>query len=363
MLVSPAFLFRIERDPAGAAPVTAYRISDNELASRLSYFLWSSLPDDPLLELAEHAKLRNPEELERQVRRMLADPRSAAFVSNFGGQWLYLRNVRSLSPNTRLFPDFDAELRQALQQETALFFESMLREDRSVLDLLDADYTFLNERLAQHYGIPNIYGSHFRRVKVTDENRRGLLGQGSILAVTSRANRTAPVLRGKWVLENLLGTPPPPPPPDVPALSEKQADVQELTMRQRMEAHRSNPGCASCHTQMDPIGFALENFDAVGKWRATDGKTALDVSGVLPDGTRFQGPTELRKVLLARREQFARTVTEKLLTYALGRELGDYDMPAVRKVLAEAAPGGYRWSSLILDVIKSVPFQMRSSQP
>lgn len=362
ILISPAFLFRIERDPSGTSPSTTYPVSGLDLASRLSFFLWSSIPDDTLLKAAERGDLKNPEKLESHVRRMLTDRRSRSLVSNFAGQWLYLRNVPSVTPNNRLFPDFDTELRAAFLKETELFFESMLRDDRGVAELLDADYTFLNERLAQHYGIPDVFGSHFRRVPLSDEKRRGLLGHGSILTVTSRANRTAPVLRGKWVLENLLGTPPPPPPPDVPALSEKPADVQEMTMRQRMEAHRTNPGCASCHAQMDPIGFALENFDAVGRWRTSEGRSAIDGSGVLPDGTRFQGPAELRRILLGRRDQIARTVTEKLMTYALGRELDSYDMPAVRKILAEAAPGGYRWSSLILGVIRSVPFQMRRSQ-
>ncbi|MCZ6877194.1 MAG: DUF1592 domain-containing protein [Acidobacteria bacterium] len=363
LLVSPGFLFRIERDPPDIEPDTAYQVSDLELASRLSFFLWSSIPDDPLLEVVESGNLRDPGVLQQQIGRMMADRRSQALVNNFAGQWLYLRNLRLVSPNTGVYPEFDDELRQALRQETELFFNSMLREDHSVLDLLDADYTFLNERLARHYGIPNIYGSHFRRVRLADQNRHGLLGQGSFLTVTSRANRTAPVLRGKWVLENLLGTPPPPPPPEVPALNEKREEVQDLTMRQRIEAHRSNPACASCHAQMDPIGFALENFDGVGRWRTTEGGRTIDASGVLPDGTRFQGPAELRKVLLSRSEQVVQTVTEKLLTYALGREVESYDMPAVRKILREAALSDYRWSFLIAGVIESVPFQMRRSQP
>ena len=363
ILVSPGFLFRIEQDPPDIAPNTAYQVSDLELASRLSFFLWSSIPDDPLLEVVEQGNLREPEVLQQQIRRMLADRRSQALVNNFAGQWLYLRNLSLVSPNTGVYPEFDDELRQALRQETELLFNSMLREDRSVLELLDADYTFLNERLARHYGIPDIHGSHFRRVQLADQNRHGLLGQGSFLTVTSRANRTAPVLRGKWVLENLLGTPPPPPPPDVPALNEKREEVQDLTMRQRIEAHRSNPACASCHAQMDPIGFSLENFDGVGRWRATEGGETLDVSGVLPDGTRFQGPAELRAILLSRSEQVVQTVTEKLLTYSLGREVEFYDMPAVRKILREAALSDYRWSSLIAGVIESVPFQMRRSQP
>ncbi len=363
LLVSPGFLFRIERDPSGVAANTAYRVSDLDLASRLSFFLWSSIPDETLLEAAKEGRLSNPEVLQEQVGRMLDDSRSKALVTSFARQWLYLRNVALRVPNTRIYMDFDDELRQAFQQETELFFESMLREDRSVTDMLDADYTFVNQRLAEHYGIPDIYGSHFRRVTLTDENRRGLLGQGSFLLVTSRANRTAPVLRGKWVLENLLGTPPPPPPPNVPALNEKTGEIGNMTMRQRTEAHRANPVCASCHIRMDPIGFALENFDGVGRFRTTERGTAIDVSGELPDGTRFNGPVELRKALLERQEQLAQTVTEKLFTYALGREVEAYDMPAVRTILREAAPGGYRWSSLISGVIQSVPFQMRRSQP
>jgi hypothetical protein len=301
--------------------------------------------------------------LEQQVDRMLADRRAAALVDNFAGQWLHLRNLRNWRPSAREFPDFDGELRQALQQETELFFKSMLREDRSVLDLLSADYTFLNERLARHYGIPNIYGSSFRRVTLHDENRKGLLGKGSILTVTSRANRTSPVLRGKWVLANLLGTPPLPPPPEIPPLNEKKEEVGGLTMRQRMQEHQANPVCASCHAGMDPIGFALENFDAIGKWRATEGKAPIDATGTLLDGTRFEGSAGLQEVLLSRPEQFVQTVTKKLFTYALGRELEYYDDPAVRKILQEAAPGGYRWSSLISGVIESKTFQMRRSQP
>ena len=361
ILAGPEFLFRVERDPENVPPDTAYPVSDLDLASRLSFFLWSSIPDDQLLDLAEAGRLKDPAVLEQQVRRMLADYRSSALVDNFAGQWLYLRNLRSWRPSVREFPDFDGELRQALQQETELFFKSMLREDRSVLELLSADYTFLNERLARHYGIPDVYGSSFRRVTLRDENRRGLLGQGSILTVTSRVNRTSPVLRGKWVLANLLGTPPLPPPPDIPPLNEKKEEVGGLTMRQRMQAHQSNPVCASCHAGMDPIGFALENFDAVGKWRTSEGGAPIDASGTLPDGTQFEGPAGLRKVLLSRPQQFVQTATEKLFTYALGRELEYYDAPTVRKILREAAPGGYRWSSLILGIIKSTPFQMRRS--
>ena len=364
LLVSPEFLFRIERDPVGAAPGTGYRLNDVELASRLSFFLWSSIPDDELLDVAVRGQLKNPEVLELQVHRMLADPRSRALANNFAGQWLYLRNVRSAMPDVAEYPDFDENLREAFEQETGLFFESMLREDRSVLDLLSADYTFLNERLAKHYGIPGIYGSHLRRVTLSDENRKGLLGQGSILMVTSYANRTSPTIRGKWLLENVLGAPPPPPPPNVPSLMDRGEDGKILSVREQMEKHRANPACAVCHKAMDPLGFALENFDAIGKWRSTSGaaNTPVDASGVLPDGTKFNGPAELRRVLLSRSGQFANTVTEKLLTYALGRGIDYYDAPAIRNILRGAAPAEYRWSSLIMGIVKSDPFQMRRSR-
>ena len=363
ILVGPEFLFRIERDPADVAPDATYRISDLELASRLSFFLWSSLPDDELLGVAESDRLHDPAVLEQQVRRMLADSRSKALVNNFAGQWLFLRNLPSVSPDPEVFPYFDDNLREAFQRETELFFESLLREDRSVLELLNADYTFLNERLAQHYGISNIHGSHFRRVPLSDENRRGLLGHGSILTVTSYANRTSPVLRGKWVLENILNAPPPPPPPNIPELKSRDEEGKILPMRQQLEQHRANPVCASCHAVMDPLGFALENFDGTGKWRDTDANALIDSSGVLPEGTSFQGPAGLRKVLLLkRRQQFVTTATERLLTYALGRGVEYKDAPAIRKILREAAPNGYRWSSLILATVKSVPFQMRRSQ-
>lgn len=353
ILVGPEFLFRIERDPA-----PPYRISDLELASRLSFFLWSSIPDDQLLDLAERGKLKDSEVLQQQVRRMLADARSKALVSNFASEWLYLRNLRSVRPDPDAFPEFDENLREAFQKETELFFESIVREDRSVIDMLDANYTYVNERLARHYGIPNVYGSHFRRVTLSDDRRGGLLGQGSILTVTSYANRTSPTIRGKWVLENILGTPPPPPPPNVPSLKDNQ-ETKALTMRQRMEQHRANPACAVCHTRMDPLGFALENFDGLGKWRTADGNSHIDPSGVLPDGANFQGPAGLRKVLLTKRDEFAATITEKLLTYALGRAVEYYDEPAVREILREAAPNNYRWSSLVLGIVKSTPFQMR----
>ncbi len=361
LLVSPGFLFRAERDPANVKPNAAYRIPDLDLASRLSFFLWSSIPDDELLELAQRGKLHEPAVLESQVRRMLADSRSEALISNFSGQWLFLRNMRSKFPDPAVFPDFDENLREAFIQQSELFFEAVVREDRSVFDFLDADYTFLNERLARHYQIPNVYGSRFRRVTLTDENRRGLLGQGSILAVTSYATRTAPTLRGKWLLENVLGTPPPPPPPDVPSLKDDNK-ARALTMRQRMEQHRANPACATCHRLMDPLGFALENFDAIGAWRTSEANHPIDASGVLPDGTQFQGPAELRKILLNRRQEFVNTLTQKLLTYALGRGIEYYDQPAIREITREAAASDYRWSAITLAIVKSAPFQMRRSR-
>ncbi len=363
MLVSPKFLVRIERDPANVPANTPYRISDVELASRLSFFLWSTIPDDELLDLAAHGRLNEPAVLERQVRRMLADARSQAFVSNFAGQWLYLRNLSGTDPNQVLFPDFDDGLRQAFRRETELLVQSILHEDRSVLDLLNANYTFLNERLARHYGIPHVYGSHFRRVTLSDGQRSGLLGHGSILTVTSYATRTSPVLRGKWILENILGTPPPPPPPNVPALQEKDASDKPLSMREAMVQHRANPVCAGCHRPMDPLGLALENFDAVGSWRTrSEAGRPLDVSGTLPDGTAFDGVAGLRQVLLSHPESFLNTVTEKLLTYALGRGVESYDAPTVRTIVREASRSDYAFSSLIFGVVKSVPFQMRRSQ-
>jgi hypothetical protein len=363
LLVSPSFLFRIERDPANARPNTSYTISDIELASRLSFFLWSSIPDDQLSELATQGKLHNPAVLEGQVRRMLADRRSDALARNFAGQWLFLRNLPALYPDVDSFPDFDEGLREALGQETELFFTSILREDRSVLDLLRADYTFVNERLARHYGIPNVMGSHFRRVTLTDDNRRGLLGQGSVLAVTAYPNRTSPVLRGKWILENILGTPPPAPPPNVPSLKDTNAAGQVLPMRERMAQHRANAVCASCHSMMDPPGFSLETFDAVGRERSVDEHfVPIDASGVLPDGTKFQGPAGLRQALLNRSDLFVTTVTEKLLTYALGRGLAYYDQPVVRNIRRQGATDDYRFSSIILNIVKSAPFQTRRSQ-
>jgi hypothetical protein len=362
ILVDPEFLFRIERDPADVAPGTIYRLSDFELASRLSFFLWSSIPDDQLLEQAARGALKDPAQLERQVRRMLADPRSKALVTNFFGQWLQLRSMRGVSPDPNLFPEFDENLREAFVRETELFLESQLREDRSVLDLLSADYTFLNERLAQHYQVPGVVGSRFRRVKVTDDRRSGLLGQGSILTVTSYGNRTSPVLRAKWVLENVLGTPPPPPPGDVPPFPDERGENGEpRSVRERLAQHRESPVCANCHAPMDPLGFALENFDAVGKWRTIDANQPIDASGVLVDGTAFTGPVELRSALMKRRQQVVHTAAEKLLTYAIGRGLAHYDAPILRRIARDAASTDYRWSSVIAGVVRSAPFQMRRS--
>ncbi len=362
MLVSPDFLFRTERDPASAAPGVAYRISDLELASRLSFFLWSSIPDDELLDVAERGHLTQPAVLEQQVRRMLADPRSSAsLVSNFAGQWLHLRNIRLVAPDPYAFPEWDENLRRALERETQLFLQSQLREDRGVPELLTADYSFVNERLARHYGIPNVYGNHFRRVTLTDEARKGLLGKGSILTVTSYPHRTSPVLRGKWLLENILGMPPPPPPPDVSDLQENDdPDATPLSVRERLEAHRVNPVCASCHSTMDPLGFALENFDAIGKWRTTsEAGMPIDASGTLLDGTTIESPKTLRQALIRNPENFVTTVTEKLLTYGLGRGVEHYDAPAIRQIVRGAATHDYRWSSLIVGITKSTPFQMR----
>lgn len=360
ILVSPEFLFRLERDKPGVDPGEAYAVSDLELASRLSFFLWSSIPDEALLRVAERGELSNPDTLQQQVRRMLADPRSSELVENFAGQWLYLRNMERVLPDPLAFPNFDDNLREALQQETALMIETMLREDRSVVELLDADFTYVNERLARHYGIDGIYGTEFRRIKVTDDRRRGLLGHGSILTVTSYPNRTAPTIRGKWVLEQLLGTPPPPPPPDVPSLTEDR-NTRTLTMRQRMELHRANPTCAVCHKVMDPLGFALENFDGLGQWRETSGLATdpIDASGVLPDGTSFEGPAGLRKVLLSKQDLFVETFTERLLTYALGRGVESYDYPTIRKIRRDTEAENYRWSAIISGIVNSVPFKMR----
>jgi hypothetical protein len=359
MLTDPKFTFRFERDPGNVAAGAVYHVDDLELASRLSFFMWSSIPDDQLLTVAAQGKLHDPATLEAQVRRMLADPRSEALVSNFAGQWLYLRNVNGANPNVEEFPDFDDNLREGFRKETDLFFDSIIHEDRSILDLLNANYTFVNERLARHYGIPDVYGSRFRRITVIDDARRGLLGQGSFLLVTSYATRTSPVLRGKWILENVLGTPVPPPPPNVPALKENAPGAKPLTVRARLEEHRKNPACAVCHKIMDPVGFSLENFDAVGQWRDVDAGNPIDASGVLVDGTKVDGPVALRQAILSRPQTFASTMTEKMLTYALGRGIEYYDMPAVRAIVREMANNDYRFSSLVLGIVKSAPFQMR----
>ena len=365
LLVSPEFLVRIETDPAGVAPNTPYAVTDLELASRLSFFLWSSIPDDELLDVAERGTLSQPAELERQVRRMIADPRSKELTTNFTGQWLQLRNLATVvRPGAPYSLAFDETLRQAMITETELFFDSVVREDRGVLELLTADYTYLNGRLAGHYDIPNVQGTHFRRVVLPRNSPRGgLLGHGSILTLTSHAIRTSPVLRGKWILNNILGTPPPDPPPNVPALEDRQTQLRVGTMRERMSAHRSNPVCAACHAMIDPAGFALEGFDAIGRSRVVDEYfRALDTSGVLPDGTAFDGAAELRAALVERPERFVGTVTEKLMTYALGRGLDYYDMPAVRRIVREAEAGGYGMQSVIVGIVNSYPFLHRRSE-
>ncbi len=355
LLVNPRFLFRAETDPAGATPGTPYRISDYELASRLSFFLWSSIPDDELLTLAGQGKLKDPRVLEAQVRRMLTDKRADALTSNFLGQWLYLRNLKGTAPDQQIFPDFDDNLRQAFQKETELFVGSIMREDHSVVDLINADYTFVNERLARHYGIPGVYGDQFRKVTIPNPARRGLLGQGSVLTVSSYTNRTSPVLRGKWVLTNIMGTPPPPPPPNVPPLKE----IASGTMRQRMEEHRANAACAACHKVMDPIGFSLENFNAIGQWRTVDQGDKIDASGVLADGTTINGPSALLDFLAARPDQFVRTMTRMLMTYALGRGTEYYDEPVIRAIERDAAKQDFRFSALIMGIVNSAPFQMQ----
>ncbi len=361
VLVSPDFLFRIEQDPADAQPGAMYAISDIELASRMSFFLWSSPPDDELLNLAERGALREPGMLEQQVQRMMADPRADAFIKNFVGQWLYLRNLEDFYPDPAAFPEFDENLRTALQRETELFIDDQIRSDASLLDLLRADYTFVNERLARHYGIPGVYGSRYRKVTVDGNQRGGLLGHGGLMMVTSYPNRTSPVLRGKFVLENLLGGPPPEPPPNVPAL-ETSSDGKILTMREAMVMHRENPACRVCHAAMDPIGFSLENYDVVGKWRREFAGQPIDASGLLPDGNTFDGPDGLQGLLLERPDDLVGTITEKLMRFALGRSLEYYDMPEVRAVVRAASEGDYRWSSIILGVVESTPFQMRRTE-
>ena len=365
MLASAKFVLRIERDPAGAAPGSIYRVSDLELASRLSFFLWSSIPDDQLIRVAAEGRLHQPAVLRQETRRMLADPKAQALVTNFAGQWLYLRNLKNMVPLSTTFVDFDDNLRRAFEQEASLFFQSIVQEDRNVLDLMTANYTFVNERLARHYDIDNVYGSHFRRITLTDDARRGLLGKGAILMVSSHTDRTSPVVRGKWVLDNLLSAPPPPMPNNVPPLDESApvgAKVQ--TMRERLETHRKNPVCASCHKIMDPIGFALENFDAVGAWRTREGGTLgsdIDASGVLLDGTPINGASSLRQALLRDPEIFVGTVVEKLMTYSLGRGVSPTDMPSVRAVVRSAARQGYRFSSIVDGIVASGAFQMRTA--
>ncbi len=364
VLVSPDFLFRIEADPAGVAPGAVYRIPDVELASRLSFFLWSSTPDDTLLDLATAGKLHEPAVLEKQVARMVADPRTRkSLVDNFFSDWLQIRNVWLLNPESTKFPWFDDNLRVAFVTETEMFLDAQLKENNSVIDLLTSDETFLNEQLARHYGISGVYGSRFRAVKLTDPNRFGLLGKASILAVTSYTTRTSPTIRGKWLLENILAAPPPAPPPNVPSLESSNKDNKPMTVRQMLETHRANAVCASCHARMDPLGLSLENFDAIGQWRTTDAGSPIDASGVLLDGTKVNGPIQLRQALVAQKDQFARAVTEKLLTYALGRGLEYYDGPTVRAIDRAAAADDYRWSALIAAIVKSPPFQMRTAAP
>ena len=360
ILASPEFLFRFEPDPVNVADNAPYKLGDLQLASRLAFFLWSTIPDDQLLAVATEGKLKDPAVLEQQVKRMLADPRAQALVTNFADQWLYLRNLKNIQPDFQNFPDFDDNLRQAMRRETELFFGSIIKEDRSALDLLNADYTFVNERLARHYGIPNIYGTDFRRVQITDPARRGLLGQASILTVTSMPNRTSPVNRGKWILTNLLGTPPTPPPPGVPALKENEAGNQKLSVRERMEAHRADPTCAGCHKVMDPLGFSLEKLpDAVGQWRNTDDGSKIDPSGTLFNGSKVSGPVELRTALTANPAIFTGVLTERLMTYALGRGVEYSDMPAIRAILKDAARNDYRFSSIVLGIVTSTPFDTK----
>jgi mono/diheme cytochrome c family protein len=369
ILASPRFLFRIEREPFDSArgkpmkPGEPYRVSDIDLASRLSFFLWSSIPDEELLAAAEQGMLSHRATLERQVHRMLADPRAQALVDSFATQWLTVGKLAGVVPDVDAYPEFDENLRDAFHQETRMFIESQLREDRSVIDLVTANYSYVNERLARHYQLPDVYGSHFRRVTFTDGVRGGLLGQGGILTVTSYPNRTSPVLRGRWLLDNILGAPPPPPPPDVPLLSESSGNGKTASMRQQMEAHRKSPSCAVCHVRMDPLGFSLENFDALGKWRTVSDGIAVDASGALPDGTRFEGITGLRQLVASHPDDFARTLTQKLLAYAVGRSLDAHDQPAVREIARASAVQGYRWSSIITGIVTSTPFTMSTSGP
>lgn len=361
VLVSPRFLFRIERDPNPGDPSAAHRVGDFELASRLSYFLWSSMPDDELLESAADARLHHPEVLEAQVRCMMRDPKARRFVTNFAGQWLELRNLDSVRPDPDKFPEFDSDLRDSMRQETTLFFEYVMHEDRSILDFIDGGYTFLNERLAGLYGIDGIEGDQFRRVGLAHSERGGVLTQASVLTVSSYPTRTSPVLRGKWLLENVLGAPPPPPPPDAGTLDEDQVNLNG-TVREQFEKHRSKPACFSCHSRMDPLGFGLENYDAIGRWRTHEGKFPVDASGALPDGRSFNGSGELKTILKADRNEFARCLTEKMLTYALGRGLESYDRPAVAAICRKLSESDYRFSSLVLGIVNSLPFQMRRGE-
>ncbi len=363
ILAAPSFLFRVLRPASAAGPITAsagqaYRLNDLDLASRLSFFLWSSVPDDELLNAAMKGQLKDPNVLDRQVRRMLLDNRADALVEGFATRWLELSKLAGVVPDTHLYPEFDENLRDAMAKETQLFVANQLREDRPVTELLSANYTFANERLAQHYGIPNVYGNHFRRVTIADGSRGGLLGHGSLLTVTSYPNRTSVVMRGRWLLANMLGSPPPPPPLDVPALKEPGAEGQPKSLRERMELHRKNPACASCHQRMDPLGFALENFDAVGKWRVEADGAPVDPEALLPDGSRFAGMSGLRTFLTNNKEDFVRTLSGKLLAYAVGRGVEHYDQPAIRKIARDAAQHEYRWSSVVLGIVNSVPFSM-----
>jgi hypothetical protein len=359
VLVSPHFLYRVEIDPEPNNPNASHYLNDYELASRLSYFLWSSMPDEELFARAKEGKLREPEVLEAQVRRMLKDAKAQALVENFGGQWLQTRSLATVAPDPERFPNFDEELRDAMQAETEMFFSHLMREDRSVLDFLDSNYTFLNDRLARHYGIPNVVGKEFRRVDLPGHRRGGVITQASLLTVTSNPTRTSPVKRGKWILENILGTPPPPPPPAVPELSEDQDVVLSGTLRQRMEQHRADPNCASCHQRMDPLGFGLENFDGIGAFRKQDGKFPIDASGAMPNGQSFNGPQELKKLLKGRQDEFALCLAEKMLTYALGRGLAYYDTRATDEIARELAAHEYKFSALVIGIVESAPFQMR----
>jgi hypothetical protein len=363
VLIAPDFLFRSESDPSGLAPGTAHRITDLELASRLSFFLWSSIPDDELLETAVRNQLHTAPVLARQVKRMLADDRSQALIENFFGQWLFVRNISQVRPDPKAYPEFDENLRAGFRTETELFLASQIREDHSSLELLTANYTFVNERLAKHYGVPNVYGDRFRRVTYPDDRRAGILGQGAVLtAINSYANRTSPVKRGQWLLENVLGTPPPPPPPGVPPFPENNDESAPKSVRERMEQHRKNPTCANCHARIDPLGFGLENFDGIGRWRTVDANAPVDASGVLPNGAKFNGPAEFRQALIKNPDAFLTTMLQKLMTYGLGRGVEYYDMPTIRKVLRDARENEYRWSSLIMGIVTSNPFQMRNSE-